>query len=94
MGAENASHFLPRDCTHDNTVESDLFALGSSLFELMTGKAPYDDQPRESIETLFSQGIFPSVDGLLLGEMIKGCWTMKFSSAREVLEFGEKAYGL
>lgn len=94
IGAENASHFLPRDCTHDSTVESDLFALGSTLFELMTGKAPYDDQPRESIEAYFREGIFPSVEGLLLGEIIKGCWTIKFLSANEVLKFGEKTYGL
>ena len=94
IGAEKASHFLPRDYTHDSTVESDLFALGSTLFELMTGKAPYDDQPREMIEAFFREGIFPSVEGLLLGEIIKGCWTIKFLSAEEVLQFGEKAYGL
>ena len=94
IGAENANHFLPRDSTHDSTVESDLFALGSTLFELMTGKAPYDDQPRESVEAFFRKGIFPSVEGVLLGEIIKGCWTIKFLSAKEVLDFGEKAYGL
>lgn len=94
IGAENASHFLPRDPAHDSTVESDLFALGSTLFELMTGKAPYDYQPPESIEAFFREGIFPSVEGLLLGEVIKGCWTTKFLSAKELLKFGEKAYGL
>jgi len=94
IGAENTSHFLPRDCTHDSTVESDLFALGSTLFELMTGKEPYDDQPCESIEAFFREGIFPSVEGLLLSEIIKGCWTMKFFSAKEMLNFGEKLYGL
>ena len=94
IGPENASHFLPRDCTYDSTVESDMFALGSTLFELMTGKAPYNDQPRETIEAFFRKGIFPSVKGLPLGEMIKGCWTKKFLSAKEVLKFGEKAYEL
>ena len=94
IGAESASHFLPRDCSQDSTVKSDLFALGSTLFELVTGKAPYDDQPRESIEALFRKGIFPSVEELLLGEIIKGCWTIKFSSAKEVLNFGEQTYGL
>jgi len=93
-GVENTSHFLPRDCAHDSTVESDLFALGSTLFELVTGKAPYDGQPCESIEAFFGKGIFPSVEKLLLGEIIKRCWTIEFSSAKEVLEFGHKAYGL
>ena len=94
LGAENASHFLPRNCTHDNTVGSDLFALGSTLFDLTTGEAPYEGQPHESIEALFRDGIFPSVEGLLLGEITTGCWTTKFASAKEALEFGEKAYGL
>jgi len=66
MGAEDASHFLPRDVALDNTIESDLFALGSTLFELMTGKAPYDHLPRESIEDFFKEGVFPYVDGLFL----------------------------
>lgn len=93
IGAETASHFLPRDYAYDNTVESDLFALGSTLFELITGKAPYDGQPRESIEAFFREGVFPSVEGLLLSEVITGCWTKKFLSAKEVLKFSEKAYG-
>lgn len=94
LGAEDASHFLPRDCANDSTVESDLFALGSTLFELITGKEPYYDQPDESIEAFFREGIFPDVEGLLLGEIIKGCWTMRFLSAKEILKFGEEIYGL
>lgn len=94
MAVENASHFLPRDVADDSTVESDLFALGSTLFELITGRAPYEGQRRESIEALFIEGAFPSVEGLLLGEVIRRCWTKRFLSAKEVLKFGQKAYGL
>jgi serine/threonine protein kinase len=41
VGYEKATHCLPRDYAQPNTVLSDLFALGSTLFELVTGKAPY-----------------------------------------------------
>ncbi|KAJ5274577.1 hypothetical protein N7505_003122 [Penicillium chrysogenum] len=41
LGYEKATHCLPRDYAQPNTVLSDLFALGSTLFELVTRKAPY-----------------------------------------------------
>lgn len=94
IGAENASHFMPRDHAHDNTVESDLFALGSTLYELITGKEPYEGRSSESIENLFKEGVFPSVDELPLGDLIMGCWIRKFRSAKEMLKFGEKIYRL
>jgi hypothetical protein len=62
--AENANHFMPRDHALNNTVESDLFALRSTLYKLITGKAPYEDRSHESVENLFREGVFPDVDGL------------------------------
>ena len=94
MAAESATHFLPRDIAKDSTIKSDLFALGSTLFELVTGRAPYEGQASESIEACFISGTFPNVDGLLLEGIIIGCWTQRFSSAREALEFGQCKYGL
>lgn len=41
LGHVKATHCLPRDYAQPNTILSDLFALGSPLFELDTGKAPY-----------------------------------------------------
>ncbi|KAI9837944.1 MAG: hypothetical protein M1837_002652 [Sclerophora amabilis] len=43
LGFEKASHCLPRDYEEPNTITSDLFALGSTLYELVAGKAPYSD---------------------------------------------------
>ncbi|CAI7591829.1 unnamed protein product [Penicillium glandicola] len=41
LGYEKASHCLPRDYELPNTESSDIFALGSTLYELVAGKAPY-----------------------------------------------------
>lgn len=43
LGYEKATHFLPRDFNDPNTVQSDLFALGSTLYELAYCKAPYGE---------------------------------------------------
>ncbi|KAJ5111707.1 hypothetical protein NUU61_001337 [Penicillium alfredii] len=43
LGYEKASHCLPRDYDLPNTEISDLFALGSTLYELVACKAPYSE---------------------------------------------------
>ena len=43
LGYEKASHCLPRDYDLPNTETSDIFALGSTLYELVACKAPYSE---------------------------------------------------
>ncbi|KAJ6070564.1 hypothetical protein N7467_011883 [Penicillium canescens] len=43
LGYEKASHCLPRDYELPNTESTDIFALGSTLYELVAGKAPYGE---------------------------------------------------
>ncbi|KAI7104401.1 hypothetical protein KC343_g15680 [Hortaea werneckii] len=86
LGVEDASHFMPRDCCEDNSVRSDLFALGSALYEIECGNAPFADQDDESITQRFAQGDFPSVWGLIIGRIILGSWKGEFDSATELLE--------
>ncbi|KAL1985996.1 hypothetical protein VTN96DRAFT_7131 [Rasamsonia emersonii] len=86
LGVESPSHYLPRDPEADNTVESDLFALGSSLYELVAGQSPYEDLSDESIESLFRKEIFPSTEELLLGEIIRNCWKRRYRSAKDILD--------
>jgi len=93
QGLEVASHCLPRDPEADNTGISDLFALGSTLYELLAGQVPFEGQSDEFIESSFREGKFPSTEGLLLGEVIMGCWKEDFSSAEEVLDHGKNIFG-
>lgn len=94
LGHEDPSHYLPRDPMTDNGVESDLFALGSVLYELVAGHRPYENLKDNTIQSMYEQGQFPNVEGLLLGEIILGCWKGRFLSAHHVLRFGENAYEL
>ena len=89
LGFENASHHLPRDTDgkRPSTIQSDLFALGSTLYEVMTGNRPYKDKSDDIIAQLYSNGSFPDMTGILYGHIIMGCWRGRFKSAAEVLKY-------
>jgi serine/threonine protein kinase len=69
-----------------STTQSDLFALSSTLYEVITGKPPYEGKSDDAITQLYSNGSFPNVTGILCGHIIMGCWQGSFKSAAEVLE--------
>ena len=81
---ESVRFFLPRDLKSESTVETDLFALGSTLYEIMTGEEPYCDLADEKVEIRFNQGLFPSVAMIPIGEIIRQCWEGKIHSAHDV----------
>ncbi|KFZ09773.1 hypothetical protein V502_08511 [Pseudogymnoascus sp. VKM F-4520 (FW-2644)] len=88
LGFENSSHHLPRDIDGNmpSMVQSDLFALGSTLYEVITGNPPYKGKLDGDIAQLYSNGSFPDVTGILCEHIIMGCWEGRFMSAAEVLE--------
>ena len=53
VGLENSSHFMPRGYEEDSSVCSDLFALGSALYELEHGSAPLADEDDDTITERF-----------------------------------------
>ncbi|PSS18445.1 hypothetical protein M430DRAFT_27902 [Amorphotheca resinae ATCC 22711] len=88
LGFENSSHQLPRDLDGDmpSTVQSDLFALGSTLYEIMAGRRPYEGIPDGTITERYTKRIFPDVTSILCGDVIISCWQGCFRNAEEVLE--------
>lgn len=68
-----------------NSTEGDIYALGSSLYEIMTGHAPYAGREEHDIVGLFSESKFPETTSLgPMGDIIRGCWQGKYASAHEV----------
>jgi serine/threonine protein kinase len=85
LGLEIPSHCLPRDLGEVPTVLSDIFALGSSLYELIVGQTPYEGLGDENIERMFQRGDFPSTKGFVLGDIIMRCWKKGFNSAMDIV---------
>jgi hypothetical protein len=57
------------------SIQGDLFAFGSMLYEIMTGHAPYHGLPDEEIRTRCSKGEFPKTEFLrAFGSIIRKFW--------------------
>ncbi|KAE8353099.1 kinase-like domain-containing protein [Aspergillus coremiiformis] len=86
---ENATHFLPRDEDAPNTVWSDLFALGSTVYEILLGMKPYEGIEDEEIQRLYSSNVFPSLDKISDGswrKIIRKCWMSQYNTTAEILK--------
>ncbi|KAI9746305.1 MAG: hypothetical protein M1818_000016 [Claussenomyces sp. TS43310] len=87
----STTHQLPDDLFFSSTEakiteEMEVFAFGSTLYEMITGSEPYSDQEDAEVETLFRQKTFPDVSGLgMLGSIICGCWYLDFHCMADVL---------
>lgn len=65
--------------------QADIFALGSTIFELMCGRAPYEGCADKDIKAFFKDSKYPETKGLgPIGNVITGCWQGIFSSADKV----------
>ncbi len=88
LSLENTRFFLPRDC-RDRAVVSvttDMFALGSSFYEIVTRKLPYPELKSDEVERRYARQEFPQVEDIALGDIIRGCWMGDFTSAAAVLD--------
>lgn len=82
---ESIRFFMPRSVDADSTVQTDLFALGSTLFEIFTGTQPYHDLADAIVEELFQRRQFPSLDMVPCGPVIRSCWEGTATSVDDVI---------
>jgi serine/threonine protein kinase len=79
--------YLPRNCSEIPTRSTDLFALGSTIYEIFTGRAPYGELASDEVTRRYEAHIFPEdVNKLLCGDIIQRCWLGRFESAQLVYE--------
>lgn len=60
------------------TFQTDLFALGSFIYEVSTGVRPFAEIGDEEIERRYAVQFFPSLDGLKYYEVISRCWKSQY----------------
>ncbi|KAJ9215473.1 hypothetical protein DTO166G4_2843 [Paecilomyces variotii] len=85
---ENPSHYLPRGQMLPSTKKSDIFALGSTLYEIMTNQTPYQGKSDTEVQHLYKRKVYPSLDEVQdenWRRIILGCWNSHYQSAREIL---------
>jgi hypothetical protein len=67
--------FLPRDQDAESTIQTDLFALGSTLYEITTGQQPCCELEDREVEERFREGIFPRVNEVVEEDIMRRCWS-------------------
>jgi serine/threonine protein kinase len=88
LSLESTRFYLPRSRKDEMpcSVITDLFALGSSIYQIMTRRQPYEDLNDDEVEVRYSRKDFPSIGGIPYGNIIRRCWMCEFDSAQEVLD--------
>lgn len=84
---ESTRFFLPRPMDADMpcSITTDLFALGSSIYQIMQPRQPYADLDDEQVTQNYQNQNFPDVAGLPCGGVILQCWTGQSTSAAAVV---------
>lgn len=73
------------DCPVAISLDTETFAIGSLIYELVTGKPPYSHIEDDEVADRFKSKQFPSTKGLQFGRIIERCWMGAFETAAEVL---------
>lgn len=72
------------------TVEEDLFGLGSTIYYIVIGKAPFTELSDEEVEKKYLDGEFPDLAGVLCEKIIRLCWQQEARSAQLICELVDK----
>ncbi|KAF1360880.1 kinase-like protein [Lizonia empirigonia] len=88
--SENAESFMPRHDKDYASVKTDIFALGSTIYHIVTGHQPFPELNTIDDEAVFwdryEQGHFPSLETISGSHIIRSCWQGEYTSASKVFE--------
>ncbi|RMJ01558.1 hypothetical protein CDV36_015701 [Fusarium kuroshium] len=84
---EEARYALPcrgRDLDERPVAKTELFALGSAIYEILAWARPFPELEDEEVEERYSRGQFPCLDSIDIGVTIMNCWKEVYETADEV----------
>ncbi|KAK0764787.1 hypothetical protein N5P37_002256 [Trichoderma harzianum] len=64
----------------------DLFALGSVLYFIFTGKVPFSELEEDEVASQYKAEVFPDLSEVLCSDIITLCWQQRAGSARQIYE--------
>ncbi|KAM4060573.1 protein tyrosine kinase domain-containing protein [Hirsutella rhossiliensis] len=64
----------------DPSPKSELFALGSTFYEIVEGKRPFEGLEEMAIQESFRDGLLPDLESLPLGNVIAKCWRQEYET--------------
>ncbi|KAG6354099.1 hypothetical protein INS49_005070 [Diaporthe citri] len=88
---EPCRYLCPREDEFAADFTTDIFALGSTVYFIMTGEEPFSDivsgDPgwHEEVKSRFARGIFPQESSVCNG-ILQKCWKQQYCSATEIIE--------
>ncbi|OAP60456.1 hypothetical protein AYL99_05458 [Fonsecaea erecta] len=56
-------------------VQSEIFSLGCMIYEISTTQRVYEGKDELEMQSLYAKGVFPQTEDLLLGPVMRKCWT-------------------
>lgn len=68
----------------DTSIDSEIFAMGSLLYEILFGSPPYQDVDDDEVEALFKKNSFPCTTHLFLGDIVHDCWVGTFTRSDQI----------
>ncbi|KAF4450031.1 Serine threonine protein kinase [Fusarium austroafricanum] len=68
------------------TIHDDIFALGSTIYFIMEGKAPFEEFESEKVQNKFQDNQFPDIGATPCAKIIRDCWLGEFSCVEKVIE--------
>jgi serine/threonine protein kinase len=66
--------------------QSDIFALGSAIYEMATGVKPYEKMSYREVQKLYAKKAYPeTADIQELGPVIQKCWRQNYNNAWKIV---------
>ncbi|RMZ72000.1 serine threonine kinase [Pyrenophora seminiperda CCB06] len=81
---------MPRPDANVFNETTDFFALGTTIYVLMSGQLPFPDLDPvvedEEVERRFRECEFPPLETLPAGSVVRKCWVGDYSTASEIVK--------